>query len=54
MKKIRLICSAIFLVCFCAAAQTNSTNESELYQKIKALPGVFAVRATAGRGAFTE
>lgn len=54
MKKFRLICSAVFLVCLCARAQTTTTNESELYRKIKALPGVVEVRATAGRGAFTE
>jgi hypothetical protein len=54
MKKLRLICSAVFLVCLCARAQTTATNESELYQKIKALPGVVAVRSAAGRGQFKE
>jgi hypothetical protein len=53
MRHFHLILTAVFLVCFCAGAQTTNT-ESELYQRIKALPGVVAVRATPSRGAFQE
>ncbi len=58
MKCFRLKLTVFLLVCLSSGAQTTtntSTNtESELYQKIKALPGVVAVRATTGRGNFTE
>jgi hypothetical protein len=54
MRNFCLICCAFLLVSFCAGAQDNTNTESELYQKIKALPGVVAVRATASRGQFKE
>ena len=53
MKRCHLILTGVFLAGLASGAQTTNT-ESELYQKIKALPGVVAVRATAGRGTFAE
>ena len=53
MRRFHLILTAVVLAGLASGAQTTNT-ESELYQKIKALPGVVAVRATAGRGTFAE
>lgn len=53
MKRLHLILTALVLVSLGSGAQTTNT-ESELYQKLKALPGAVAVRATPARGAFQE